>query len=57
MARLGDPKKSFQFFEDSYQPNELPPFNVIAKLQVVQILTLQQVLEVCYKLLFSVLAV
>lgn len=31
MARLGDPKKSFQFFEDSYQPNELPPFNVIAE--------------------------
>jgi trehalose/maltose hydrolase-like predicted phosphorylase len=30
-ARLGDAEKSFQMFKKSYQPNELPPFNVLAE--------------------------
>ena len=29
--RLGDSKKAYQVFEKSYQPNELPPFNVLAE--------------------------
>lgn len=30
-ARLGDKEKALHFFKDSYQPNLLPPFNVIAE--------------------------
>ena len=30
-ARLGDKEKALHFFNDSYKPNLLPPFNVIAE--------------------------
>lgn len=30
-ARLGNPARAYKMFEKSYQPNELPPFNVIAE--------------------------
>ncbi len=30
-ARLGDPERAYKMFNKSYQPNELPPFNVIAE--------------------------
>lgn len=30
-SRLGNHKKAFQVFEKSYQPNELPPFQVLAE--------------------------
>jgi protein-glucosylgalactosylhydroxylysine glucosidase len=30
-ARLNNTKKSFSLFEESYQPNELPPFGVLAE--------------------------
>ena len=30
-SRLENPKKAFELFCDSYQPNELPPFQVIAE--------------------------
>ncbi len=30
-SRLGNPQKAFQLFEKSYQPNELPPFSVLAE--------------------------
>jgi trehalose/maltose hydrolase-like predicted phosphorylase len=30
-SRLGDSEKAFHFFKDSYVPNLLPPFNVIAE--------------------------
>jgi protein-glucosylgalactosylhydroxylysine glucosidase len=30
-ARIGDQEKAFHFFKDAYQPNFLPPFNVIAE--------------------------
>lgn len=30
-SRLGKPDKAFELFQKSYQPNELPPFNVLAE--------------------------
>jgi trehalose/maltose hydrolase-like predicted phosphorylase len=30
-ARLGDEEKAFELFEQSYQPNEVPPFGVLAE--------------------------
>ena len=30
-ARLGDPEKSYLLFRKSYEPNELPPFRVLAE--------------------------
>ncbi|NNM23757.1 MAG: glycoside hydrolase family 65 protein [Flavobacteriaceae bacterium] len=30
-ARLGQPEKAFNMFEKSYQPNEVPPFGVVAE--------------------------
>ena len=30
-ARLGNPERAYSMFEKSYQPNELPPFKVIAE--------------------------
>ena len=30
-SRIGDSEKAFHFFKDSYVPNLLPPFNVIAE--------------------------
>lgn len=33
-ARLGDPERAYKMFNKSYQPNELPPFNVIAETAV-----------------------
>ncbi len=30
-ARLGNSKKAYELFEKSYQPNELPPFRVLAE--------------------------
>ena len=30
-ARLDNPERAFTMFEKSYQPNELPPFRVIAE--------------------------
>ena len=30
-ARAGNPERAYKMFEKSYQPNELPPFNVIAE--------------------------
>lgn len=30
-SRLGDPEKAFEMFKKSYQPNEVPPFKVLAE--------------------------
>jgi hypothetical protein len=30
-ARLGDAEKAYQMFQKSYQPNEVPPFGVLAE--------------------------
>lgn len=30
-ARLGEPEKAFELLKKSYQPNEVPPFNVLAE--------------------------
>ena len=30
-SRLGDPEKAYRMFKKSYEPNELPPFAVIAE--------------------------
>jgi trehalose/maltose hydrolase-like predicted phosphorylase len=30
-ARLGEPEKAYTLFKKSYEPNELPPFKVLAE--------------------------